>query len=262
MSTTFFKAAYFAVCISMVALAGISQAQVDLDAVMAVWNFDEGQGDTIKDSSGNGRDGTLMNGPTWVAGNFGMALSFDGDDDFVEINDPTIPEGTSHTISVWVNPGDNQRVWVDLMGNHTGAVQGYAIEQLDANTNAFFHTMTSAGGWNNSGAMTTPLVTGEWNHFALVRDGVSLRHFLNGMQTVLDEGFADEPIVPADNFIIGHSQCCGDRQFNGIIDQVMIFGRALSEDEIGILAAGVTAVSSRDKLTTTWGNIKITNGWD
>ena len=76
MSTTFFKAAYFAVCISVVALAGISQAQVDLDAVMAVWNFDEGQGDTIKDRSGNGRDGTLNEWPNMGSGKLWHGVEF------------------------------------------------------------------------------------------------------------------------------------------------------------------------------------------
>ena len=51
---------------------------------IAIWLFDEGQGDVATDSSGNGNDGSLMNGPKRVGGRFGGALEFDGADDYVD----------------------------------------------------------------------------------------------------------------------------------------------------------------------------------
>ena len=57
------------------------------DAFVGYWEFDEATGSTAFDSSGSGRSGTLVNGPTWTAGRIGGALSFDGVNDYVEITD-------------------------------------------------------------------------------------------------------------------------------------------------------------------------------
>ena len=73
-------------CISLTAFGlmftGQSDAKVDLESAVGIWLFDDGGGNVAKDSSGNGYDGKLMNGPKWVKGKFGMALEFDGKDDW------------------------------------------------------------------------------------------------------------------------------------------------------------------------------------
>ena len=56
---------------------------VDSDSVVLAWLFEEGSGDVAVDSGGNGNDGKLMNGPTWVAGKFGGGLELDGSDDHI-----------------------------------------------------------------------------------------------------------------------------------------------------------------------------------
>ena len=56
----------------------ISDAKLDPDTYIGIWKFDEGKGDTAKDASDNGHDGTLMSNPKWVEGKFGDALEFDG----------------------------------------------------------------------------------------------------------------------------------------------------------------------------------------
>jgi len=64
----------------------------NIDKVMAAtpnlvgyWNFDEGAGTVVSDSSGNNNTGTLTNGPLWTAGKVGNALNFDGTNDYVSI---------------------------------------------------------------------------------------------------------------------------------------------------------------------------------
>jgi hypothetical protein len=59
------------------------------------------------------------------------------------------------------------------------------------------------------------------------------------------------------NLKFGWDECCGaDRHFKGIIDEVMIYGRALTEDEILKLATSGLTVASAGKLSTAWGKIK------
>ena len=64
-------------------LSGVNDAAIDPSSAMGIWLLDEGSGDTAYDSSGNDHHGTI-NGAQWVDGKFGGALSFDGQDDFVD----------------------------------------------------------------------------------------------------------------------------------------------------------------------------------
>ena len=59
-------------------------AAINTDNITALWLFDEGEGTTATDSSGNGNDGTI-HGATWVDGKFGQALEFNGTDNWVEV---------------------------------------------------------------------------------------------------------------------------------------------------------------------------------
>ena len=54
-------------------LAGMSDARIDFNTAIAIWTFDQGEGDVLKDSSGNSIDGKLMGNPKWVKGKFGSA---------------------------------------------------------------------------------------------------------------------------------------------------------------------------------------------
>jgi len=69
------------------------------------WKLDAVSGTVAADNSGNDNNGTLVNGPTWTAGQVGNALSFDGVDDYVGINDaPAFNFGGSNfTMSAWIN---------------------------------------------------------------------------------------------------------------------------------------------------------------
>jgi hypothetical protein len=67
------------------ALAGTSDAKIDLVTIEGLWLFDEGSGNVAKDLSGNDHHGEIL-GAKWVSGKYGKALEFDGVDDDVVIN--------------------------------------------------------------------------------------------------------------------------------------------------------------------------------
>ena len=82
----------------------LSYSGIDPASVVGVWLFNDGTGDTAKDSSGNGNDGILTNGPVWVEGKFGKALQFDGTDDYVSVDDTdklSGGDGKKLTVVVW-----------------------------------------------------------------------------------------------------------------------------------------------------------------
>ena len=76
----------------------------------------------------------------------------------------------------------------------------------------------------------------------------------------LESGVNDIPHIEqtiSDNLKIGRDECCGDnRHISGILDEVMIYDRALAEDEIMALAISGLAVAPIGKLTITWGTLK------
>ena len=82
----------------------ISDAAIDMDTIIGLWGFDDGGGDTARDSSENGNDGTLMSNPKWVEGKFGDALEFDGNSYLDMGNAESLQFDGSVTIVFWAKP--------------------------------------------------------------------------------------------------------------------------------------------------------------
>ena len=89
---------------AMIVLIGTGSAWAVLtDGLIALWKFDEGSGETAFDSAGN-NDGILMNGPSWTSGIVGAALSFDGQNNYVEIpNEENFElDSGAYTVCFWI----------------------------------------------------------------------------------------------------------------------------------------------------------------
>ena len=239
-------------------------AQIKVEDTVGIWLFDEGRGKNAKEMAGKGLDGELINGPKWVNGKFGKAIRFDGSPQFVEVNDPlNVGEfGTSHSISVWVNPDATQNKHADMLGNH-GKPGGYEIEQRGGEHNNFYFGMKINDTWQGgpwADRPSTKIPDGEWSHFVVIRDTKSIKHYLNGKKTV-EYKISDDRVDDSNaNFLFGHSACCEGRNFKGMLDEIVIFKKALDTDDIRGLSRGVERamqVESRGKLATSWGKLKI-----
>ncbi|MCX5785110.1 MAG: hypothetical protein NTX59_05435 [Elusimicrobia bacterium] len=78
--------------------AGLFSSAVLPEGLIRQWRLDEGAGTLASDSSGNGADGTLVNGPAWVAGHRGMAVNFSGAS---RMDVPSITLGANYTVTAW-----------------------------------------------------------------------------------------------------------------------------------------------------------------
>ena len=261
------KSKLLSICVSFLGIGALFafdiSAQLRVEDTVGIWLLDEGRGKNAKEMAAKGLDGELINGPQWVNGKFGKAIRFDGVSQYVEVNDPLNVGrlGTSHSISVWVNPSATQNAHADMLGNH-GKPGGYEIEQRGGENNNFYFGMKindtwQGGPWANR--PSTKLAGGKWNHFVVIRDTVTVKHYLNGKKTV-EYKISDDPVDDSQgNFLFGHSACCAGRNFKGLLDEVVIFKKAIGTDEIHALSKGVEAamhVESTGKLTTTWGTLK------
>jgi glucuronoarabinoxylan endo-1,4-beta-xylanase len=88
------------------AVAGGAESSNSAEASVAgrwAWlKFDESSGATASDSTGNGRNGTLVNSPAWVAGKFGNAVDLNGTSQYVSLSTGVVNGLTNLTIAAWV----------------------------------------------------------------------------------------------------------------------------------------------------------------
>lgn len=91
-------------CISIgLMLAGPTLGEIDPDTILGLWPLDEGSGDLTEDISGNENHGTLMSAPTWIPGQFGGALAFDGSSAYVNCGNDEMLNVEVFSVSFWCN---------------------------------------------------------------------------------------------------------------------------------------------------------------
>ena len=240
--------------VSIVSTYGV--AAQDASLVLYI-NFDEGSGDEVQDSSQYGNNGALQGDPVWTDGKYGKALKFEDENSYVEVaNSDSLNFSDAITMMCWAYStawsGDGDQ-WIDK-GAHDSKPTCYGLMVYQQ---ANLYVMAGDGGSRHD--LITPDVPPleEWYHIAGVCDGDSLKIYLNGeLHAEKDDAF---PFV-ADNqltLVIGRGVNRAQYSFSGIIDEVMVFNRALDQDEIQDAMAGdFLSVSQIDKLSTTWGEIK------
>jgi len=196
------------------------------DNLVAFYSFEN----NTQDSSGNGLNGTVMGNPVFVEGVAGMALSFDGVNDYVDFGTDAIFDITEQiTLSAWVNTndsGDNQHNPYVGKGDHA-----YAIKHSSGNQIEFF---IYDGGWFTANFSVSSSFNGEWHHVAGTYDGSELKTYVDGAlrATTAHAGSIE---VQTHNLTIGTNSEEEGRFYDGAIDEVKIYNRALSQPEIRFL---------------------------
>ena len=148
-----------------------------LKAMVGVWLFDEGSGNTATDTSGNGREGEIK-GPKWARGKYNGALEFDGKDDIVEIPHDKAFELAEYTIVAWAQPVSNG-AWRTVVGKEPAETPRSFGIYITGNTNVLGVNFTQANQWKGTEGKIT-FVDGTWYHVAARYDGTTLRGYLNG----------------------------------------------------------------------------------
>jgi hypothetical protein len=193
------------------------------------WTFNEGQGTTAYDYSGNNNDGTLSN-PNWPQGE-GWAMDFDGTDDYVGTELTRSSIGTDATFTAWVYLTEDIGVYMPIFGiyNYTSGGWNFFIGK---NTSNLTLGVEDGNYTSNTGL---DLIVGEWQHVTYVREGTTGRTYLNGVpsSSTFTVSAPDEGPIS-----IGWEQQNSTWRWKGNIDDARAYSRALSASEITDLYNG------------------------
>ncbi len=192
--------------------------------LVAWWPAESNADDVV-----GGNDGTLLNGTTYETGMVGTAFSFTGTTEAVSIPySPATDFSTmsNWTIEAWINPASyNNSSYPTIYS------QGYWNASLGLNSGT-----GKLESWiNNSSQLvgSTVVPLGQWSHVALVYNGTNRTFYLNGIPS----GSGSAPVVTSETngSSIGNVIPNDSSGFNGGIDEISIYNRALSFDEIAAI---------------------------
>ena len=211
------------------------------------WEMDENSGLIAGDSSGNSRNATIS-GATWVAGKVGSALSFDGNDEVIATGYKGISGSTARTIAAWIKTST------------TGAITYWGRDLTGQKSSFRVQNDNGIGGSIrleiNNGRIcgSTDLRDNQWHHVcAVLPDGATnisqvllyvdgqLEAYSHISSNTINTGTLDD-------FKIGNDGL--NRYFNGLIDEVRLYSRALSVEEINDLPGFNNTIANPNEIKT------------
>ena len=218
-----------------VALTGTAGA-ADPDLV-GWWRFDEGSGTTAMDASGNGNDGALQGDTAWATGNMGRAVEFDGIDDFVEVQHAeSLAADTEVTVMAWINTprhmGPDSALWQGILSKGNNPFRSYSFYTRDGAT-LHFSVGPSSGYIGSGSSSSVPVPLNEWAHVCAMVIDDHHQYYINGEDAGTGGANSVLPgIEDTANVVIGRTQEGTGRSFLGRIDDVRIYMRGLTQEEV------------------------------
>ena len=234
---------FLSILVGVLSMTGPASAELILH-----WAFDEGSGAVAHDSSGYGRDGTVVGDPAWVAGKIGGALDLDGIDDHVvdETAGDYINGLEAITICLWIKSdilgtdkgfiiledptgGDNRNIRYDA-----------ASWAWEGGTNLIKIALDSTGGHQaHEGSDNTQ--TTEWQHVTMVwSSGNELMLYIDGELDPprgTDAG-VEGTVSGVTKLMVGKGCKDADGGWDGLVDDVRIYNEALSAEDIQTAMVG------------------------
>jgi len=214
-------------------LAGKRVTPVDpgSDGLLAWWACDEGAGAVVGDSSGNGRDGTFVNGdPVWVEGIHGNAVELVGPT-LIEIP-PLDMELAEATMAGWIKPNGPQPDWSSIiMTRDPGLATGFNVLGYQL----AYHWNDDSGSWSFRGE--DMIAEDDWTFAAVTIEPDKATFYVNGEMGSVNE-ITHDPALWNSNIYLGGDGTEGwvGRRMIGALDDVFMYDRALSAGEIRYLA--------------------------
>jgi uncharacterized protein (TIGR02145 family) len=233
------------------------------EGLVGYWNFNSGTGDVLYDHSGNGNHGTI-NGATWVENIYGCtdpcmdnyipeanfddgncgefvgcpengdySLSFDGVDDWIQINKPLLnPEAFSIVFNIQTGVNNKQLFWNGKNINSSSHLDN--AFNFDLNTPDDFYTGFFSANNDESLWSYVSLTDNIIHEVVVTFENGTVKHFVDGLLTASDDFNFNSINIDDTNFTaIGRGiHTSGARYYDGLIREVLIINKSLDESEL------------------------------
>jgi hypothetical protein len=225
---------------------GVPAGVPNIPGLVAYWSFDDVQGDRVLDGSGGGHHATLVGAPRLADGVRGQALWLDNRaEQYCDLGggaDLNFPADTAFTFAGWFTSGQDSATLLSC--RHSA---GATNPQIDLVLREGRLIIMIGGDHDQTGQGFVWGATANdrrWHHFAFTRSGNAVELFLDGTsqgRTVSPN--AGEPITTdlrtlgCERLWVLHNDFrWGNPSFQGGLDEVCLFRRALTPDEVRTLA--------------------------
>ncbi len=224
------------------------------------YSFENIQGDTVIDDSGNGNDGTIFDAEE-SDGKEGKGLELSASNRVeIEASDSLHPDlfQDNFTLAMWIEPTRAGNAWQQLWRSRT---EGDNHTTLFLNNNG---TLSWRGDVGEAWTVVTESPdadppAGEWSHIAVTSDTEKFRLYVNA-EEVIDGDWVE---MDAENeiYYLGWGSASGGEGYAGKYDEVVVWRETLSKKDLtDLMLLGVpdfVAVEAAGKLATAWGTLKI-----
>ncbi|MDA0180308.1 DUF4082 domain-containing protein [Solirubrobacter phytolaccae] len=201
--------------------------EVHNTGLVAAYGFDETTGATATDTV-NHNDGTIANATRVVDGRFGRALSFNGTNSVVGVpHAPALNLTAGMTLEAWIKPTTLNSWRSVILKEQVGSLAYALFANTDANVPAG-HIFTTA---ELGAPAPAGLPLSTWAHLTMTWDGATLKTFVDGAQ--VGSQAAPAPLVTSAGQLRIGGDSVRNGWFNGLIDEVRVYNRALTPAEIG-----------------------------
>ncbi len=246
-------------CALLFTAAGNSGADL-AEGLVVYFTFDNVNGKTITDDSGNGLDADIIANTDIVDGKYGDAIHITAEGaDCVNVPaDESLKIEGEITMAAWIHQEawNTDAQWFDKNCHNGGELNSYGIGAFNGGAN--FNMFLGSGNGRPTLSKPHPLEEDTWHHVVGTYDGSTMKIYVDG-ELALEEDQAFDFLGTNDQDLrIGCSKDRPQYSFEGgSIDEAAVWRRALSDDEVKeIMNEEFLAVSPLDKATTTWGRLK------
>lgn len=211
------------------------------DNLAAYWKMNDGSGTKATDSS-RSNIGTLYSGaiecsdpptvgcPKWVDGKFGKALRFDGSDSVTVGNDPSLNPANAYTVEAWVNfDSASKGLGARRVVGKNDGFSGYLFQGW---SNDYIYFYVSVNGNLYAISQAFPFAHDQWTHVVMTAETISGitygKYYING--TIYGQPSASGSITHSSGSLL-----IGFDSFNGVVDEVRIYNKALAQKEVEAL---------------------------
>ena len=221
-----------ALCLAAALLSSVARADMST-GLIAYWRLDDGSGTSAADASGNGRTGTLTGGASFTAGQLVGGVGLDGNDGRIVVAHHSSLSPTAITVAAWVYPDTWSGTLTTIVSKQANQTGFPAFDFRRTPSAATLQAALCVGTTNYTATTPADITAGSWQHVAFTYDGETIIVYLNtsaGTHNTTPSGSLAGTTV--DLWIGGNPSFSSGRYFDGKVDEVRIYNRALSGDDI------------------------------